>query len=256
MRVFAAAILLALAAAAHAEPRDLVTRPLVLSRGELDARLVTEINLSSRAFAAPLSLAPDVWLGVAPRWTVGFIHSNDSVDRIAADATFCVRQRDAVCERLYHGSGVDVRYSALEGDLAVAPRARLLVRDVDPAKPALAFGALVRWTRSRFIVATDPYVRVGFANTDRGNRTHLMLPVWLGVQPTCRWLVTLRTGWDADAAVWNDGWHGQLALAVRAAPTPQIDVAVEAGFPSLFGPQNNLKTRAAFVTVGWRGSVF
>lgn len=245
----------AFAPSAHAEPRDLVTRPLGLARGELDARLVTEVNLSAGPLARPLSLAPDVWLGVAPRWTVGLIHSNASVDRIAADATFCVRQRDAVCERLYRGSGVDVRYSALEGDLAVAPHVRLLLRDVDPVKPAITFGALVRWAHGRFLIAADPYLRLGLANRERGNRNYLMLPVWLGVQPTCRWLVALRTGWDAELAVAKDGWHGQLGLAVRAAATSNIDVGVEAGFSSLFGPQNNLRSRAAFVTLGWRGAV-
>lgn len=243
-------------APSFAEPTDWVTRPLVLARGELDARLVTEVSLSARSFARPLSLAPDIWVGVLPRLTVGLIHSNSSVDRIVADATFCVRQRDAICERLYHGGGIDVRYSALEGDFAVAPRLRVLLRDVDPAKPAFTVGALIRWTRSRFLIATDPYVRVGLANTKRGNRGYVMLPVWFGVQPTCRWLIALRTGWDSELDVWRDGWHGQLALSVRFAAPQNIDVALEAGFPSLFGPQNNLKTRAAFITVGWRGFVF
>jgi hypothetical protein len=244
-------------APAAAEPTDWVTRPLVLARGELDARLVTEISLSAGPFAKPLSLAPDIWVGVLPRLTLGLIHSNSSVDRIAAGATFCVRQRDAICERLYHGGGIDVRYSALAGPaLAVAPRVRVLLRDIEPAKPAFTVGALIRWTRSRFLIATDPYVRVGLANTNRGNRGYVMLPVWFGVQPTCRWLVALRTGWDSDLDVWRDGWHGQLALSVRAAATSNIDIAVEAGFNSLYGPQNNLKTRAAFITVGWRGGVF
>jgi hypothetical protein len=132
----------------------------------------------------------------------------------------------------------------------------LLVRDVDPVKPAITVGALVRWTRGRFLVATDPYVRAGLANTDLGNRTHVMLPVWLGVQPARGWLLTLRTGYDADTAVWRDGWHGQLAVGARTSPTPRLELAVEAGFPSLFGPQNNVKSAALFVTAGWRGVVF
>ncbi|MDX2087994.1 MAG: hypothetical protein SFX73_09095 [Kofleriaceae bacterium] len=256
MRALAVAMLLAIATPSAAEPTDWVTRPLVLAQGELDARLVTEINLAPGRFASPLSLSPDIWLGVAPKWTVGLIHSNSSVDRIAADATLCIRQRDAICERLYRGGGIDVRYSALAGDFAVAPRVRVLLRDVDPAKPAITVGALIRWTHSRFLIASDPYVRVGLANTNRGNRGYLMLPFWFGVQPTCRWLIALRTGWDSELDVARDGWHGQLALSVRAAATDHIDVAVEAGFASLYGPQNNIKTRAAFITVGWRGKVF
>ena len=46
--------------------------------------------------------------------------------------------------RVRPGSAVDVRWSWREGPLAVAPRARLLLRDVDPWKPAVTAGALVR----------------------------------------------------------------------------------------------------------------
>src|SRR5688572_10459694 len=109
---------------AAAEPNDLVARPLVLAPGELHAQLAIELNLAPDLVGRPLSLAPDAWLGLTPRWTVGVIHSNQSVDRIDAGATFCVRQLASECERLVRGSGVEARWSARTGALAVAPRAR------------------------------------------------------------------------------------------------------------------------------------
>jgi hypothetical protein len=253
---FTAAAGAALAAAARpglAEPRDLVTRPLVLAPGELEARLVAELSLRRAAFAAPISLAPVVWFGVAPRWTVGAVHSAQSLGLIDDGATLCFRGRPPYgCDRTYNGSGVDVRWSWREGSLAAAPRARLVLRDVDPWKPAVTAGALVRWTRGRFAIASDPYLRLGLANLDRGNRAALVVPVWLAVQPTCRWLVALHAGWDGELAILRDGWHGPLALAIEARAVARLHVAVEGGFRSLIGPQHDLASRTLAITVAWR----
>jgi len=238
--------------AARAEADDLVTRPLVLDRGQLAASLALEISLVQRSVGTPLSLAPDLWLGVTRRWTVGVIHSSPSVDRITAGSSFCVRQTDDGCDRAYRGSGLDVRYLARDGSLAVAPRARLLVRDLDPWKPALTVGALARWQRGRFAVIGDPYLRLGLANRDRGNRAALVLPVAFAVQPTCRWLVAVKTGAQGDLAVWRDGWYVPLSIAVTAAATAQLDLTIEAGFQQAYGPQTDIKQRAVIVTVGYR----
>lgn len=256
MRTLLLATVLTAVTAARAEPRrhanDLVTRPLVLAAGEFEARLTAEINLQKARYARPLSLAPDLWYGVTPRWTIGLIHSNPSVDRIDATATFCLRRFQTRCDRLYRGSGIDVLWSWRTGELAVAPRARILVRDVDPVKPAVTLGALVRWTRGRFAIESDPYLRLGVANRDEGNRAALFIPLWFQLQPTCRWLLAIHTGWDGELAILRDGYHIPFGLVVRARATSHLDIGVEAGFTSLLGPQNNIKQRAALVTVGWR----
>lgn len=247
---------LALAAAARtagAEPRDLVSRPLGLAPGEIEARGVVELSLGSGAIAAPISLAPDAWLGIAPRWTVGIVHSAQSLGLIASGATLCFRGRPPLgCDRIYNGSGVDARWSWREGPLAVAPRARFLVRDTDPWKPAVTAGALVRWTRGRFAITGDPYLRLGLANRDRGNRAALVVPVWLAVQPTCRWLIALHTGADGDLAVLRDGWSGPLGLAVEARAAAHLGVSVEGGFRQLVGPQHDVHDRTLAIALAWR----
>lgn len=252
MRTLVVATLLASATAARADATDLVTRPLVLAAGQVEAQLTAEINLERRRVGRPLSLAPDLWYGVTARWTVGVIHSNHSVDRIDPVATLCVRQLANQCDRVYLGSGVEARWRWRDGALSVAPRGRLLVRDVDPVKPAVTVGALVRWTRGRFALTSDPTLRIGLANRDLGNRDALVVPIWVGAQPTCRWLIALHTGIDGELATWRDGWHVPFALVVRARGTDHLDLGIEAGFPSLFGPQNNYKQRSASVFVSWR----
>jgi hypothetical protein len=238
---------------AYAEPDDLVTRPLVLDVNALEVRLTAEINVQARFVGRPLSLSPDAWWGISPRWTIGVIHSSASVDQINAGATFCVRQSDiSTCDRTYRGTGLDVRYSAFAGTLALAPRLRVLFRNTDPIKPATTLGALVRWTRGRFAITSDPYLQLPLANRREGNRAQLFVPIWFAVQPAWGWRIALHTGWDSVLATWRDGWHVPVALELAARVTSQLDVGLAAGFPHLLGPQNNVKERAMLVTLEYR----
>lgn len=245
-------MLVVLSARAHADSNDLVTRPLVLDRGVIEARLTLEYSLYERMVGKPLALAPDIWFGLTEQLTIGLIHSSQSVDRIGARSTFCLRKSDLLCDAAYQGSGLDVRYRLRDAPLAVAPRMRLLVRDVDPWKPAVTFGALARWSHGRFSITTDPYLRFGLANTDQGNRAAFVLPVWFGVQPTCRWLVEIHTGADGDLAVLEDGWHMPFGLVVTARATPMIDIALEAGFSQIYGKQIDIKQRYVMLSATWR----
>ncbi len=232
-------------ATATASPDDLVTAPVVLHPHQIEVSLTAELGLRPRSFAKPLSLAPELEIGVLPRLTLGLIHGNRSVDQIDAGGSFCVRD----CDRTYVDGGLDARYQVREG---IAPRLRLLMRDVDPFKPAITLGALLRWHRGRFGITGDPYLRIGLANRDLGNRAALFLPVWLAVQPTCRWLIALHTGWNSDLAVVKDGWHAPLAVIITARALPTLDFSIEAGFASLIGPQNQTKQRALLLTAIWR----
>jgi len=229
---------------ARADSNDLVGRPLVLGRGELEAHVTLAMNLRSGRFAEPASISPDVWFGVTPALTIGLVHSARSVDEIAADRPICVNG----CDADYAG-GIDVRYGVHR---LVAPRARVLLRDVDPAKPAVTVGALARWNRGRFAVASDPYLRLGLANRDRGNRAALVVPVWFAVQPTCRWMLGMRAGYDSALAVAGDGWRGPFGVFAGVHPIEPLELVVEYAYRSLIGPQHEYRERILMITVGWR----
>jgi hypothetical protein len=238
-----------LATPVRADPSDLVARPLWLAPGEIEVAGTIEMNLAHKAKARPLSLAPDVWVGVAPRWTIGLVHSMASVDRFAPGGSFCVRTDSLYCDSHYRGSGLDVRFAATD---RIAPRARVLVRDIDPWKPAVTLGAQLRWQHGRYAITGDPYLQLGLANRDQGNRAQLWLPIQLALQPTCRWLVALDTGINGELAVFDEAFHVPIAATVRARATTEIDVGATLGFASLLGPQNTPKQRVLFLTIGWR----
>lgn len=253
MRRWLFALMLAAPARVFAAPNDIIARPLVLAEHQVDAQLIADVNLAPGLFAEPASLAPDVWFGVLPQLTVGLVHSMPSVDRFAPGATVCVATEPFLCPDRYHGSGIDVIYSAFaKGEFAVAPRGRFLIRQIDPVKPAITLGALVRWTRGRYAITSDPYLQLGLANTDRGNRHALFVPVEFAVQPLARWELALHTGFNSDLAVINDGWHVPIAVETRVSITAHIDVGMMLGYASLLGPQNTAKERALFFMFGYR----
>jgi hypothetical protein len=243
--------------APRAAATDLINRPLVLDRGELRARLAIEAGFSTAGFAHPLALAPDLWLGVTSRLTLGVIHSSASVDVIDARDTLCLRADAASCSHAYRGGGLDVVWSWRDGELAIAPRGRLLLRDIDPIKPAATLGALIRWTTGRASVLTDPYLRLGLANRALGNRAAVFVPIWLAFEPGFgarssdpgSWLIALHTGWDAELAILGDGWHIPVAVELTTRAIDRLSVGLSAGFPHLLGPQNNVKDRAIAVTL-------
>lgn len=237
-----------------ASPDDIVSRPLVLEPGTIDARLTLTINIQQRAFAEPTALSPDAWWGVLPRLTLGLVHSDASLDQIATSGSFCVRPSSSTCAHRYKGSGIDVRYSAIEGQFALAPRLRAVIRDTDPFKPAVTLGALLRWTRGRFAITGDPYLRVPLANAPLGNRFAINLPVWFAVQPAAGWLIALRGGFESDLVVIRDGGHVPFVLDVATRATDQVDLGVEGGWESLLGPQHDARHATIMVAAGWHGA--
>ena len=242
------------ARAAAAAPDDIVGRPLVLAPGEVDARLVVETNLATNLIAQPLSLAPDAWIGVMPDLTIGVIHSDLAIDRIGPGASFCVKTDTIICPDAYHGSGLDALFSVTTGSFAAAAHVRMLVRQLDPYfEPAATFGALLRWQHGRIAITADPFVQVGFANLAHGNRTQVWLPIQASIQPLPRWAVDLYTGWNTDVAIVRDGYYVPAGVGTRVRATEQIELGAMFGFTSVLGPQNDVKARVLFVTLGWRG---
>jgi hypothetical protein len=242
---FVVLIALVVARVAHAD--------VPLAEGQVEADVTIEANMHPSHFAQPLSLAPDLWFGATDRLTLGIVHSGPAIDRLQPGASFCLVEELPGCDRLWQRGGIDALWIARTGELAVAPRLRFLIRDIDPVKPAVTLGALVTWTHGRFAVTGDPFLQFGLANQARGNRAAIFLPITLTVVPTCRWAIDLRTGWNSEFAVIDDGgWHIPMWLGARAQATAHVEVGAAIGFYSALGPQNDGNERALFATVGYR----
>jgi hypothetical protein len=204
------------------------------------------MNLAHNAKASPLSLAPDIWWS-EDRWTIGFTHSNASVDRLEPGGSLCVRTDLLYCDSVYRGSGLDARYAVTDW---ISPRARFLVRDIEPFKPAVTLGAAIERAYGRWEISADPYLQLGLANRGDGNRAAIWLPVAF-TAAVSRFDFTLHTGWNSELAILRDGWHIPLALGASADVDDHFELGATVGFASMLGPQNTPKQRVLFVTLSW-----
>lgn len=248
----AAGALAALAGPAVAEPEpatDLVTSSLRPERGELWAALSYEADLSHNR-GGSRALAPDVSYGITDDLSVSLAHSARSIARIGSPAGWCVELCDY---RPAYTVNALAAYALGKRDGGqLFAQGGLLVRDTDPWKPAALVGAAGRWQRGRFAVDAAPYLQLGLANTDQGNRHRLVVPVRAWVQPTCRWSLGLHTGVEGELEVFADAYHVPFAGLVTAAATSWLRLSLEVGFSSLGGPLNTASRRFASLALELR----
>jgi|GEM_PF-1366878 len=245
-----------LSASAVAGPTDPFAPSLVLDANHVAAALTFEANLAPGQVASPASIAPDFWYGITSELALGVIHSDASIDRVPVffepGGSICVRLETVSCPRHYHGSGIDGLYQIVRGELDIAVHARLLLRDVDPIKPAITGGATLRWMNHWLSVVADPYIQFGLLHLSAGNRAELWLPITIAFAPVALVSLELHTGYDSDLAVWNDGYHVPLMARTRIRVTGHLDAGVAAGFASLIGTQNIPRERMMAFDLAWR----
>lgn len=242
---------------APADATDLVTRPLRPRRGHLWLAVGFEIDFS-HSQGGSRALAPDLTWGLTDDLSLALAHSARSIARIDHPGGLCLEACDhrpaytagALVQRRIVGSsaGTSAAPGAAPG-LQLDALAGLLLRDTDPWKPAALLGVTGRWQRGRFALESEPYLQLGLANRDLGNRHRLVVPLRALVQPTCRWALGLHTGINGELAVFADAYHVPLAAVLRTAITPWLFASVEGGLASLGGPQNNSRRRFAAITI-------
>ncbi len=244
-----AAVTPAYADGSAAPAQDLVTRPAVLPVGAVEAVANVEGWVLPPQGLQAVSLAPDVYVGVTSRLTLGITTSNRALARLAAGSGVCIGAVTDGCVARISNISFDAKYQLGRASWTLAPHGRLIMRQFSPQKPALMVGALLGWQLGRWAVVADPYVQLGLRNQDQGNRNSVHFPLWLRVQPTCRWLLALRTGFDSDLAILRDGWHGALGGVVTTALRTDVDLELSAGMRSAFGPQNTSKEHSVTLAV-------
>lgn len=229
-----------------------IERPLVLEQGRCEAALVLESNESVRRRFEPVSVAPDVHCGVAPRLTVGVTHSARALSLVDSGGGLCLRGDDGGCAHAYDGTAVDSLVHLRGGGAAVAARARLVAASYSPLLPSLRLGALVRLRRGRTALLLDPHLVIGLANRDRGNRDQLNLPVRGQLLLGSRVLLAFGTGVRGELAVLRDAFAVPVAMGVEVSTARAWDFGLEVGFPRLLGPQNTFKERHVTFYVTYR----
>lgn len=234
---------------------DIVSASLYPRRGEWRVSLTLDLDLSGHR-GGSRALSPDASWGITDETSLTLAHSARSIARIGHPGGACISSCDF---RPSYTVNALVHHALLQPERSTQRSAPssfqlylaggFLLRDTDPWKPAALGGASLRWHRGRFAVDAEPYLQLGIANTDRGNRHRLVVPLRLWLQPTCRWALGLFSGVEGELAVFSDAYHVPLALLASTRITSSLSLSLSAGLSTFGGPLNTATRRFAALTL-------
>lgn len=225
-----------------------------LAPGSVRVSTTLEVSMSTRALGKPMSVAPDLYVGVAPDWTVGLVHSGRALGLLDSGWGMCFTGADGGCDPVYAGTGVDAWFVFLRArGLELAVRSRLYAaRFVDPLKLRVTLGVLgayrLGWLGLRF----DPHVSLGLVNRERGNADALNVPVEVLFALGCHADLYVRTGVRGLLRGFDEQYAVPVGLGVRVRPSMHWQVGVQYALRQILGPLNTYKPRDLIVFVDYQ----
>lgn len=170
--------LVALSSRAFAEPWQLP------APGEVKARVVVEASLTRHRTMEPLSLAPDLVVGVRDKLAIAWHQSRMFDGRAGAGSGIClVGTRETLgmappdCGSGYTAAGVSALYEITP---AITARAGVSAADFSPVKAALDTGIIARVDHGRWWMTVAPTLFTGVVDREAGNRDRFVAPLYVG----------------------------------------------------------------------------
>jgi hypothetical protein len=182
-------------------PKGRVTLP----GGRMMFNVIGEANLAKGQTAKPLSIAPDLWLGVADKLTFGIYHSGRAATGFLTGygSGICLRAKMGICAfglgDIYTAVGSEVRIGLTEGGFASSLVLGGQVRAFEP-DPVISgkAGFMVRLHGKRLGVELAPMALIGITQRKvmgvEFNRDELVAPVTIFIRLAPRFSFALQSG--------------------------------------------------------------
>jgi hypothetical protein len=224
------------------DDRELIvtTEQMTLPPGRVRITVELAINLSKDLAAAPISLSPDVWIGVTDALTVGVVHSTRGalgVVGTTGDAV-CLTGKAKGCTRVYDNVGLDARYQvrdARPGGVGVALDGGLLVNSFDPLQLALNVGGIGHGHVGPLALDVAPSLSIGLTERGAGNKELLALPVTVHYDVAPGLTVSAQTGLVTPLAKAGDLYTVPLSVGGDVAVGDRAFVGATLSLPALIG---------------------
>jgi hypothetical protein len=208
----------------------------VLPEKQVYLQVFLPINLSTDAAFQPVSLAPDLWLGVKPKLTLGLTHSSHASTGFfgGAGAGICFVGEDNGCAEVLSNTALQVRYALPVKKLALAAEGGLVFRSYDPLAVALKVGVVGRWQRKALSVLFGLNLFAGLSERDTtGNKEILHVPITAMYALNDKAAVGVQTGIGLPFADTGDLYFVPLAVGGRYMVNRKIHVDLIFSLPFL-----------------------
>jgi hypothetical protein len=205
---------------------------LTLDPGGLFVQLDVEMNVSSGTVLKPVSIAPDVSVGVTPELTLSLVNSTFGTTgfRGGTGDGLCVTGTTGGCPHVYNNVGGEAVYSLVEGDVAVAAVGGVYSLNIDGSFVDLKLGAKTKITQGVVTVLFNPSIYAGM-NHRATNADQLYLPLGIAVKVAPPLSVGLGTGIKGPLANFSSfGAKYTIPLGINGVVTFNPMFAIGASF--------------------------
>lgn len=216
---------------------------LTLPAGALLVQLPVEVSLTKDQVAKPLSIAPDLWYGVADKLSVGIIHSTVGAAGVygTAGQGVCVTgDGDGGCEKVYDNAGLAVRYGVLDGGFSLAADVGAFASSFDPFTLSAKVGFTGMLPAGPLHVIFSPNIFIGITERDAGdgggagNKEVISVPVTFALGLGSKLSLGVQAGLLAPLDGFSDGIVVPLAGGLRFSLTPKLGFDATFSFPLFY----------------------
>lgn len=216
-------------------PLSLVKRPLVLATGMLEIRGDTvRMNLSKGAALEPISLAPDVFVGVAKGLAIGITH----------DTGICLTGAEGGCSKVYNDVGLEAQYSLMgRGSFQLAATGGASSSSLaSPFVAGLNVGFITRLRLGKFAVEARPRLYVGVVERETRADT-ADIPVDLQYQLNTQTAVVVETGFAGSLDDLGGDNRIPVGLAALFAVNEKLDFGAAFRLTNVAGTDGGIDGR-------------
>ena len=220
---------------------------LTNKKGGVVLQINAEMNLTKDKAWKPVSIAPDLSVGITDALTVAIEHSSFALTgfRGSAGSGLCITGKDNGCGSVYRQGGAELIYSVSKGATAVAIDGGIVLKDLRPASTSTLdtfakIGAKGKFSKGVFSLMVSPSLWIGLSNrsvtgmdgkSTKLNKDQLWFPVVGWVKPIPSLQLGIGSGIKGALSKFADVY----TIPIGALAQLSVNKHVQVGASFIFG---------------------
>jgi hypothetical protein len=204
--------------------------------GLFTARVLLLVNASKDNFAAPTSLAPDLFYSVSDNVQIGLLHTGPMGWQSLPGVGLCLTGTANGCRKVYNNVGFDFMYGLLYGDFHLSLHSSLFLLPISGPTGVMWTIGLTGKVHFTDTVALffDPQVGVMLAHRDM-YKEQLFIPIELQFQATAALSFKVLSGVSGQLSELGDTYQVPLGLGLIGNVNSHVDLGLRFSFDNLLG---------------------